>query len=629
MRAAQEWAAGFTFSEVTRTTDAKLFAHVGFDFAKLCEVKHDRLTEERVRRSLTMENFGDDFRRMLRIARGVRIETPPDFLPCSVLPPLRRKYKVEVPNAVNKLLGKQWDAGTVVILPTELVRRYIPGVHFSFQHWTTKAGKACGRCLCDVANAPVDEVPLNGLGREGKQWLRDRLEKLWGKIVHPTVESLARMVVRAVAKFGLGNVILWKMDLAGAFNLMNFHHTAARLLAFELTDGLSVIHTTGMFGWTGTPYVFQCITRVLCKLSNQLISGDCDWYVDDSMGISPTVAVHEDLAVVKTTACDLLGSTAIADDKTEMDTKLVWIGWLVDAVRMTVTISERNMLKTVYAFFAAADVNLPVSLQVVERMASLASRYAMLCPHMVPYTSALHSAKKQYNGSHSALLCLPPLARSDVELWRAFLCLLHFDSAQYSRSLYTFLPQPPSVLIEYDASLDGYGVGVSIWDAESGVFELRGYTSLVAPFPVSDDSSRQNCQEYTAVMLGLLLAKKLGIASGFSFDITGDNTTSLSWCRRGRVASEIARRANVGFSLLAVCMNALVAETTHIAGVDNVVYDGLSRGKTGLAVGLPEHLYMALPLDSPIVQYVRLCDPAVPLDHTGLSVQFLDILSNL
>jgi hypothetical protein len=97
-------------------------------------------------------------------------------------------------------------------------------------------------------------------------------------------------------------------------------------------------------------------------------------------------------------------------------------------------------------------------------------------------------------------------------------------------------------LIEYDASLEGYGVGVSIWNTESGLFVLQGYTSLVAPFPVSDDSSRQNCQEYTAVMLGLLLAKQLGITSGFSFDITGDNTTSLSWCRRGRVASEIARR---------------------------------------------------------------------------------------
>jgi hypothetical protein len=145
MRAAQEWADGFVFSEVTRTTDANSFAQVGFDFVKLCEVKrastaHD---EERVRRLLTLEEFGEDFRRMLRIARGVRIETPPDFSPCSIPPPLRRKYKVEVPNAVNKLLSKQWDAETVIILPTTLVRAHICGVHFSFQHWTTKAGKEC------------------------------------------------------------------------------------------------------------------------------------------------------------------------------------------------------------------------------------------------------------------------------------------------------------------------------------------------------------------------------------------------------------------------------------------------------------------------------------------------------
>jgi hypothetical protein len=371
----------------------------------------------------------------------------------------------------------------------------------------------------------------------------------------------------------------------------------------------------------------------LSKLSRQVISGDCEWYVDDSMGISPIVSVDADLAEVKGVACGLLGPSAIADDKTERGTSLVWIGWQVDAERMLVSISERNMLKTVYAFFVAADVNQPVSLQVVERMASLSSRYAMLCPHMVPYTSALHRAKKQFNGSHSALYCLPPLARADVELWRAFLCLLHFDPALYARSLYSFLPRPPSVLIEYDASLEGYGVGVSIWNSELNAFVLLGYTSLEAPFPVSDDSSRQNCQEYTAVMLGLLLTKQLGVQPGFSFDVTGDNTTSLSWCRRGRVASEIARRANIGFSLLAVHLNALVAETTHIAGVDNIVYDGLSRGKSGLAVGLPPHLFVPLPIDSPLVRYVALCDPAQPLvsteDHTDLSVQFLNILGGM
>ncbi len=141
MRSAQEWANGFVFSEETQTLDAKLFEQNDFDFVRLCAAKRastagDRLSEERVRNLLTLDEFGEDFRRLIRIARGVRIVVPPDFIPCNDPPPLRRKYKVEVPNAVNKLLGKQWDAGTVIILPTELVRRYIPGVHFSFQHWT-------------------------------------------------------------------------------------------------------------------------------------------------------------------------------------------------------------------------------------------------------------------------------------------------------------------------------------------------------------------------------------------------------------------------------------------------------------------------------------------------------------
>jgi hypothetical protein len=67
----------------------------------------------------------------------------------------------------------------------------------------------------------------------------------------------------AVEKWGAENVELWKMDLKGAFNLLDFSAQSAKLLAFELTEGMSVIHITGMFGWTGTPYCFQVVTRVL------------------------------------------------------------------------------------------------------------------------------------------------------------------------------------------------------------------------------------------------------------------------------------------------------------------------------------------------------------------------------
>jgi hypothetical protein len=194
MRAAQEWANGFVFSEETQTLDARLFEQNDFDFVRLCAAKRastagDRLSEERVRNFLTLDEFGEDFRRLIRIARGVRIVVPPEFIPCNDPLPLRRKYKVEVPNAVNKLLGKQWDAGTVIILPTELVRRYIAGVHFSFQHWTTKAGKACGRCLCDVANAPCGCVPLNGLGIDRNNGCAISWENYGGRLYTQLFES--------------------------------------------------------------------------------------------------------------------------------------------------------------------------------------------------------------------------------------------------------------------------------------------------------------------------------------------------------------------------------------------------------------------------------------------------------
>ena len=154
-----------------------------------------------------------------------------------------------------------------MLLPTDRVEQIVD-VHFSYQHWATKANKACGRSICDTSNDDdASQCPLNGKGEAGREEQRRLLKKQWGKIVHPTLTDLVLMVPEAIDKYGgAHNVELWKMDLAGAFNLMDFDPSAAKLLAFELTEGMTAIHTTGMFGWIGTPYVFQVITRVLADL---------------------------------------------------------------------------------------------------------------------------------------------------------------------------------------------------------------------------------------------------------------------------------------------------------------------------------------------------------------------------
>jgi hypothetical protein len=155
------------------------------------------------------------------------------------------------------------------------------------------------------------------------------------------------------------------------------------------------------------------------------------------------------------------------------------------------------------------------------------------------------------------------------------------------------------------------------------------YTSLKAPYAVTNDSSRQNTNEYLGIML--LIKQTQSIAPGFAFNVEGHNTTYLKWCASDRVSSVLARRADIGFSILAVDLYASVAEVTHIPGVDNVVYDGLLRGKGGLEVGLPADKFVLLNPDTIAYQYMCLCNPDLSLttikQHTSLSSSFLARLS--
>jgi hypothetical protein len=393
---------------------------------------------------------------------------------------------------------------------------------------------------------------------------------------------------------------------------------------------MSVIHITGMFGWTGTPYCFQVVTRVLNDLCKGVISGDFRWYVDDLMGISLRKNTDADMAAAAKVCRGLLGPDSVADDKSEKNRRMVCLGWVFDLNTLTVAISKKNMLKVLYYFFCF-DIKGKVKLDLIEKISSLASRYAMLCRHMTPHTSSLYKCIAGYKGNHNKTRKLSHHARADVAMWRAFLCLLHFDEARYARPLSSFIDRPPSVLIQYDACLEGFGVGVSSWSEDNERFELLVYTSLKAPYEVTNDSSRQNTNEYLGIMLGLLLIYQTKcVEKSFAFNVEGDNTTSLKWCASNRVSSALARRADIGFSILAVELDASVSEVTHIPGVDNVVYDGLSRGKGGLEVGLPPEKFIKLSPDTFAYQYMCLCNPDLPLSnikqHTALSTAFLDLI---
>ena len=70
---------------------------------------------------------------------------------------------------------------------------------------------------------------------------------------------------------------------------------------------------------------------------------------------------------------------------------------------------------------------------------------------------------------------------------------------------------------------------------------------------------------------------------------------------------------------------ASILETEYVPSKQNVVCDGLSRG-----IPLDEGLWVHMPETGPVVQYIRECDPRLPLttwpqviDHMGSCHQLL------
>ena len=59
------------------------------------------------------------------------------------------------------------------------------------------------------------------------------------------------------------DVVIWTMDLAGAYTLLSFRPDDANLMGMELSKERVFIFLCGVFGWTGTPAAFQVVTRAL------------------------------------------------------------------------------------------------------------------------------------------------------------------------------------------------------------------------------------------------------------------------------------------------------------------------------------------------------------------------------
>ena len=251
---------------------------------------------------------------------GVPAPVSKDFIPCGVegRPKLRRKY-TEAKWAVDKMIYEGFRAkGLAFILPLSRVTTLPTRVHFSPLSWAPKQGKAKGRNICDTGD--------KGRKKEGgpsvlnSKEVKERVDDMWGTITHPTLTDIVNMCLdyyttaqTADRTVQWEDLRLWKMDLSGAFTLLDFDPEDVPLMAAEMDNNYAVFFGCGIFGWTAMPAAFQVINRaIVWELSQPgVLSGRMKMYTDDAIGVCLATDLHRDMKTTRDLCTHLLGDDAV------------------------------------------------------------------------------------------------------------------------------------------------------------------------------------------------------------------------------------------------------------------------------------------------------------------------------
>lgn len=613
---AERWAAGFEFPPEVSSTHARMLAELGGPgcLHRLVEQLQNSRLSDRFNVTRAKEFVDDEeYARLVDLANGMQIVTSAEFQAAiepytlESLPPLRRKYTDRVKHAVNKLVYELYMKELIIILPLS-VAMLIPRLSLSFFSWTNKKGKDFGRLLIDPSYGPN---PLNG---GAKELCIDR----WGKATHPTITQICTMVCGMAEKHGWDKIVLWKTDLSGAFTLLNICSQYAHLTAAQLSGDLVAIHIAGYFGWTGTPMAFGVISRVIERAVARAIDGVAVVYTDDCIGCATECSVRKDVDLANDICRRLLGPDAVALDKELIARTAECIGWQINLDDATVAIGARNLHKALHCFLSV-DLSKPVPFTTIERMASFAERYGLVCFVLRPYTGHLYSYYKgltNRNSSHT----LNSHTVTCIVLWRAFLLSLKLEAKATARSIISLgTVLSPEFSVWFDGSLTGAGFCVLRGRQLTATAEVLAWVSLTYPFKLEKaggllDSSYQNSSELIAVTLGLAWLQR-HYPRQVHVALVGDSNTALSWAVFHHFAVGRSERAAMTFANVLMQQSSTIVDVTYIDSESNFVCDELSRGveHEELKLSFPQCRVCGLELEW-LERLVRVMDPNRGLD---------------
>jgi hypothetical protein len=619
-QSAREWAKGFQIPEELIASDVRCLRAAQLDFVVMIKRRHlaissDRLNQQRISQ---LNPHNPEILLLRDLANGMRVHLPSGFVPNGTITPspLRKTYLAVAP-AVNRMLCDLVYQRLAFLIPYDLARRHVPNLHLAKAHWTTKKGKESGRPLGDLTF--VDGSPLN------TPETADLASDFYGEIAHPTIEDICKMInlfwqnQRAKdSRSQWSDVLLWKMDLKGAYTLLSYRPEDVGLLGMMLTDGLVYFQTAGIFGWGGTPASFQVVTRAIRFELAATLHSSTLMYVDDIIGVGMRQHVPTDLILTRDICTNLLGPTAIADDKTEKGRRIDIIGYTIDLNIGRVLISEKNLLTAINGF-SAFDINSPISIKSAQRLASWASRYGKICRTMRPFCGALNRLSTGRTQTHASFP-ITAEAKISIMCWRAMLYLVNQRETEFTRTLASFSINHPTSVAVFDSSLKGVGV---IWYTIRDNTEVpQGVCAVdISHLSFADDSQFQNLAEFLGAIVAVAGHAVHG-RHGQSLMLRGDSITALTWAVTERTRGSIVTKAAMIWAQLCVATDCNIAGVQHIAGTDNHLCDSLSR-RSSNSVSVAEQAQnlgifgvatLDFQNDPDIMPLIGLCNPSPALE---------------
>jgi hypothetical protein len=304
----------------------------------------------------------------------------------------------------------------------------------------------------------------------------------------------------------------------------------------------------------------------------------------------------------------------VSRDKTEKTSegnpRIDVIGYALVMDEQLLTLSYRNFLKTFHVF-TSVDVTRPVSVQSLERMASLASRYSLICMALRPFSRALYGSYAQLPRNVSTRLS--PAAVWSIKMWRTTLCCTKLRERAFARSFASFIPGTEEYLIEFDASLTGAGFKVFDLQAHRERETLVGAGAIVFGYNTESDSRYQNSCEFIAALLGLASLLRFCHRTGRSVPravaFRGDSVTALTWVGNERFRGEYSFCAATVFALVVARLGVQISRADHIPAAENTDTDSLSRGSSVGSVLGPGVADWEPDRDPLVTELKILCDP--------------------